>query len=88
MSRITNLCQKWVRRAHPQFEKSNRAEGALRRSVTVAEVQISSVFDISRTEPNPEVMGYTSGLACLRCWMEGVQVSNLTSEVRNLMRIA
>ena len=31
-----------------------RAEGALRRSVTVAEVQISSVFDIYRyrSEPN------------------------------------
>ena len=63
-----------------------RAEGALRRSVTVAEVQISSVFDIYRTEESRRIP--TSGLACLRCWMEGVQVSNLTSEVRNLMRIA
>ena len=63
----------------------HRAEGALQRSVTVVEVQISSVFDIYRTEESPDP---TSGLACLRCWMEGVQVSNLTSEVRNLMRIA
>ena len=45
---------------------------------------MSSIYpDPSRPE-DPK----TSGLACLRCWMEGVQVSNLTSEVRNLMTIA
>ena len=62
--------------------ESNRAEGALRRSVTVVEVQISSVLDISRPDPT----GYTSGLACLRCWMEVCRASNGISAVRNLMR--